>query len=405
MRHPGYRKFLVTYVVAMMADNIEHVISYWVIFQKFHSPALGGFAVVSHWLPYLLFSVPVGALNDRFDSRRLIQIGMLLFIVASAGWGYFFVTDSLEMWHAMVLLVIHGCAGVLWQPSSQILLHDIVNPTELQSAVRLLASGRYLGVLFGPAVGGVLLLQAGPAHGILLNTVFYLPALLWLWKAPYGAKFRAAAAAVPRRAVRGFADVVQTLRDISGFAPIAAMTTLAGAASFFIGGSYQAQMPNFAHDLGHGDPGTAYSMLLAADAAGALLAGVLLESASLLKPNPRTALVLCIVWCVSLTGFALAGNYVLALVMLFLAGFFELSFSSMAQAIVQIDAPAAIRGRVIGLFNMAALGLRTFSGIMIGVIGGLVGVHYSLAGSALLMLAVVLWLLVRHRANAARATP
>ena len=41
----------------MMADNIEHVISYWVAFEKFQSPTLGGFAVISHWLPFLLFSV------------------------------------------------------------------------------------------------------------------------------------------------------------------------------------------------------------------------------------------------------------------------------------------------------------------------------------------------------------
>ena len=99
-------------MLTMMADNIEHVISYWLMFQKFHSAALGGFAVVSHWLPYLLFSVAVGALNDRVDSRRLIQLGALLFMLASLGWGYFFVTDTLRIWHAMVLLVLHGCAGV-----------------------------------------------------------------------------------------------------------------------------------------------------------------------------------------------------------------------------------------------------------------------------------------------------
>jgi hypothetical protein len=72
----------------MMADNIEHVISYWVVFQKFHSPALAGFAVLSHWLPFLLFSVASGVLADRFDPRRLIQCGMGLFILASLGWGY-----------------------------------------------------------------------------------------------------------------------------------------------------------------------------------------------------------------------------------------------------------------------------------------------------------------------------
>src|SRR5262249_58737669 len=58
LRHVGFRALFITSVLAMMADNIEHVISYWVMFRKFQSPALAGFAVASHWLPFLLFSVP-----------------------------------------------------------------------------------------------------------------------------------------------------------------------------------------------------------------------------------------------------------------------------------------------------------------------------------------------------------
>ena len=317
-----------TYVVAMMADNIEHVISYWM------------------------------------------------------------------MWHAMVLLVIHGLAGVLWQTASQLLLHDIVPANELQSAVRLNATARYLGILVGPAVGGLMMLTLTPSHGILLNTVFYLPSLLWLWKAPYGPRFRHGAPP-PRRAVRGLADITQTIRDISQQPVIVTMILLAGAASFFIGGSYQAQMPGFAQDLGHGDPGVAYSMLLAADAAGALLAGFILESSGLLRAKPRTALILAIIWCLALAGFAKSTNYPMALTLLFTAGFFELSFSSMTQTLVQMNAPTDIRGRVIGLFNMSALGLRTFSGVTVGLMGTLVGVHNSLAGSALVLLALTVWLLTR----------
>lgn len=401
MRHPGYRMHFTTYVLAMMADNIEHVISYWMMFQKFQSPALGGFAVVSHWLPFLVFSVPVGALADRADPRRIIQAGMLLFITASLGWAYFFITDTLQMWQAMVLLVVHGCAGVLWQTASQLILHDIVPTEQLQSAVRMNATARYLGVLVGPAVGGVLLLQLGAAHGMLVNTLFYLPLLLWLWKAPYGPKFRHGKPP-PKRAVRGFADITATIRDIASLPIIVSMVLLAGAASFFIGGAYQAQMPNFAHDLGHGDAGVAYSMLLAADAAGALIAGFILESTGWLKPSSRTALLLAIIWCVALASFALASSYALALGLLFVAGFFELSFSSMAQTMVQMNAPAEMRGRVIGLFNMSALGLRTFSGVTVGLAGAVVGVHASLAGSALLLLAVVTWLLYRGRRLALR---
>jgi len=402
MRNPGYRMHFTTFVLAMMADNIEHVISYWMAFQKFHSPALGGFAVVSHWLPYLLFSVPAGALADRGDPRRIIQAGMLLFMLASLGWGYFFVTDSLQMWHAMTLLVIHGFAGVLWQTSSQLLLHDIVPIAQLQSAVRLNATARYLGILVGPAVGGLIMLTLGPSHGIFLNAAFYLPLVLWLWKAPYGPRFRPAGQAPMQRAVRGLADIVQTIRDISGSPMIVSMTLLAGAASFFVGNSYHAQMPSFAHDLGHGDPGVSYSMLLAADASGALLAGYLLERLGLLKSTPRTALLLAMAWGVALAGFALARSYPLALLLLFAAGFLELSFNSMAQALVQIHAVAAIRGRVIGLYNMSALGMRSFSGFTVGLAGSVVGVHTSLAVSALALLLFVGGMTVTLRA--ARAT-
>ena len=124
----GYRTFLITLLLTMMADNVEHVVSYWVAFQQFQSEALGGFAVVSHWLPFLVFSVPVGALNDRFDSRRLIQAGMGLFILVSVGWGLLFLAGTLTIPAAMALLVLHGCAGVLWMTSSQVLLYDIVGP-------------------------------------------------------------------------------------------------------------------------------------------------------------------------------------------------------------------------------------------------------------------------------------
>ena len=403
LRHPGYRAYFTGSALAMMADSIEHVISYWIIFQKFHSPALGGFAILSHWLPFLFFSVWSGALADRFDPRRLIQLGMGLFMVASLGWGVLILTDTLEMWHAVVLLVVHGFAGVFWHPSGQVLIHDIVGAANLQSAVRLAATSRYLGLLFGPAVGGALLIALGPAHGILVNTLIYLPFVLWLWKAPYGPRFRKGTPA-PVRAVRGLADIVSTVRTVARNRGLASMILLAGLTSLFVGNGYQPQMPEFAHDLGHGDADLSYSMLhgdadlsysmlLAADAAGALFAGVILESRGLLQARPRTAFVLAMLWCLAITGFAMCRNYPLALALLFAVGFLELSFNAMAQTLVQLRAPESERGRVIGLYILSALGMRAFSGVTIGVVGGLIGIHWSLALSALALLATLTTLL------------
>ena len=392
LRIPGFRAFLVTFFLTMMADNVEHVVSYWVAFQKFHSSALGGFAVVAHWLPYLVFSVPVGALNDRLDSRRLIQIGATLFMLVSLGWGYFFVTDTLQLWHAMVLLVLHGCAGVFWLTSSQVLLYDVVGASSIASAVRLNATVRYLGMLVGPGVGSVIMRTMSPPQGMFLNAAFYLPLLVWLVRAPYGPKFRKDA--LPARAVRGIADIQEALRDVRAIPVLVSMIVLAGGASFFIGNSYQAQMPSFATDLGHADPGAAYTALLGADAAGALVAGLLLESGrGLFRAGSSAALRLALFWAGALCAFALTRSYPLALVFLFAAGFFELSFSSMTQTIVQLHAPAQMRGRVLGLFNMSSSGLRTFSGITVGLAATLTTVHASLAVAATCFMLIVLALL------------
>ena len=391
-----FRIYVLGGTAAMMADNIEHVISYKVMYDKFHSPALAGFAVISHWVPYLFLAGFTGALADRFDVRRLIQVGMLLFIGVSVSWGIMFATDSVTLWAAMLLLIVHGLAGVIWMPAAQVLIHQIVGPAQLPSAVRLNATGRYLGFLVGPLLGAGLLLGLGPARGIFVNALIYTPLLIWLVSAPYGAA--AKEERVARPAVRGFTDITSTMAVVSRSPVLLSMTVLVGAASFFVGNAYQAQMPELASDLHHGRPDFTYGLLLGADAAGGLLGGLILETRGWLRPEPRTAFVLAMVWAAALFGFARAHAYPLALALLFVAGFVELAFNSMAQALVQINAPNEIRGRVIGVFSMSANGLRTFSGLSVGLLGARIGIHNSLAYSAAALLAVyALVLAMRYR--------
>src|ERR671922_675147 len=108
LRQPVFRAYFAGAASLMMADSIEHVISYWIMYEKFQSPALGGFAVISHWVPFLFLSIWSGGLADRYDPRRLIQIGMAVFMAVSIAWGLLFLFDVLEMWHAAALLIFHG---------------------------------------------------------------------------------------------------------------------------------------------------------------------------------------------------------------------------------------------------------------------------------------------------------
>ena len=396
LRHPGARVYLIGSCLAMMGDSIEHVISYWIMWEKFQSPELGGFAIISHWLPFLLFSFWSGALADRFDPRRIIQIGMALFMLASLGWGYFFVTDSLEKWHAVVLLSIHGIAGVLWNPAAQLFVHDMVGGQQLQSAIRMMSSARMLGFLMGPAIGGGLMLAFGPAIGILVNVLIYVPLALWLWKAPYGPKFRSPEEAAPKRqrAVKSFVDVVAAIKEISTVPVVFSMTMLAGVAAMIVGNAHQAQMPEFAYDFGFSDTSIRYAILLAAAATGAFTAGVVLESKSLLPAKVNTAFVLALIWCLAIGGFAVTTNYYLAVALLFFAGFVDLAFNAMTRTLAQIHAPPDLRGRAIGLYNVGSLGMRTFSGITVGIGGGYIGIHWSLGISVVILFFAIMALFV-----------
>jgi MFS family permease len=390
LHHPGFRAYFVTTALAMAADQVEHVISYWVLFEKFQSPALAGFAVLTHWLPFLFFSVYFGAMADRFDSRRVIQVAMLMYMSVSFAWAVLLYTDTLEVWHAMVLLVIHGLAGVLWGPASQVLIHDIVGRENLVSAVRLNATGRQLGSFLGPAIGGGLMLLIGPEAGLIVNVLIYLPLTWWLWRAPYGAEQRRAAA--PAHSA-SFADAVKVLREVAGNRTIVSMIVLGGVTSLLVGNAFIAQMPEYAHDLGTEKADFSYAVLLGANAAGAFIGGMILESRGILRSTPMTAIVLTVLWCLSIAGFAAATNYHLAVALMFVAGFLHLAYSSMAQALVQLESPSHLRGRLIGLYQMSNSGLRAFSGVSVGILGSLIGIHWSLALSTLALLAITFGLL------------
>jgi len=379
LRNKDCRPYLFGAALAMMADNIEHVITYWVLWQKFHSPALAGFEVVSHWVPFLLFSVYFGSLADRFDCRRVIQAAQLLFMAVSVGWGVLFVTNSLQIWEACVLLVLHGMAGSLWGPGEQLMLHDFVGTAELPSAVRLNATFRSLGVLFGPVVGSALLLGLGPEAGIFVNVAFYLPLTLFLFRTKFTGHTRDGGIA---RARVGLLDSVRILRQVAADHTLVSMIILAGLASFFVGASLQATMPNFADDLGARSAGWTYGVLLFANGAGGVVGGILLEATGRIKPNVKAAVVSTGIFGLTSMFFAITTSLPLAVLLLLAGGVANLASMSIGQTVVQLLAPPAERGRVIGVYNLSANGLRAGSGFTVGFLGAKLGVHWSLGMSA-----------------------
>jgi predicted MFS family arabinose efflux permease len=337
-----------------------------------------------------------GPLADRFDCRRLVQTSQVLFMTASITWGLLILTGTLEVWHACVILAIHGMAGVIGGPAGQLMIHDIVGRDDLQSAVRLSSTARQVGQLVGPALGGGLLIAFGPGLGLIANALVYVPFSLWLIRIPYTGHLRAAGES--RRGL-GLLDTVDVLRSVSGNAAVMSMVTLVGLAALLVGPAIQVQLPEFASDLGDASAGLKYSALQTAHAGGAVLGGLLLEWGGILRPSPMTAIVLAAFWCMGVVLFAAAPVYPIALIALLFVGFFRIAYGSMAQALVQLAAPPNIRGRVVGLFSAAQFGLQTGSGITVGVLGSMLGAHWSLGISGGVLFVAILVLIAYVRGN------
>ena len=390
--HRDYRNYFLVALVGITAESIEHVASYWVIYESFHSPTLGGFAVISHWVPFLVFSVYAGALADRFDCRKLIQIAQGLLMLASLTWGLLFLTGTLRGWHAAALLMLHGLAGVLVSPPIQLIVYDIVGPEHLASAIRLNAISRYVSMLIGPAVGGAIMLALGPGVALLLNVLLYLPLTLYLFRMPYTG--HQGLDGSPRQARLGLAEAGRLLAEVRSEPRIIRMILLAGATSFFVGTAFQAQMPEYAHHHGSEEADVWYSVLFGANAAGAVIGAIVLETVAVLQGGVRGAIVCAAIWGAVMAIFPFVHGYAAAVALLVLAGVFNIAFTSMAQAVVQILAPPGLRGRVVGLFNTSMMGLRAGSGLTVGVLGAVIGVELSLTLSAVAVVLVALGLLV-----------
>ena len=379
LRARWYKSYLTGGSLLMAGDNAEHAITYLAMWQLFESPLLAGFAVVSHWLPHLLFSIPFGDLADRFDCRRIIQISCGLFVAASVTWGVLLFTETLQPWHSVVLLLVHGFASALWHPANQVMLYDMVGESHLPSAVRLMATGLSLGQLVGPAVGAVLLFTIGPAWGMFANALFYLPFLIHLTLSPFDGHQRRASGVIPRVRLR---ELFETIRELPRYPNILLVIALQGAVGLLIGVALMPLLPEFGELLGQVESGLGYGLLLVAMSVGAVSGGLLLESVGRLRATPLVSAVSELVFAASILGFALSRVFPLSLALLVVAGAASIVSLSTSQTVVQLQAPAEQRGRFIGAFNTTNMGFRVGSGVLVAILGALVGIPAAVALAA-----------------------
>jgi predicted MFS family arabinose efflux permease len=137
-------------------------------------------------------------------------------------------------------------------------------------------------------------------------------------------------------------------------------------------------MPLFADQVLHvGARG--FGFLLASMGLGSLTGALTLAFFPRLGIDPRRQLWMAAIWVAALLEFSLSRVFAMSLVTLFVAGYCQISFVAAANNRIQTITPDHLRGRVMGLYAQALIGVGPVGATQAGALSSLLGAPWAMA--------------------------
>jgi predicted MFS family arabinose efflux permease len=183
-------------VVSTLGSMTTHVIYPLLILALTDSPAAAGIAGALRFVPYVVFGLPVGALIDRWDRRRVMVISDLGRALAVASIPLAMAFDALTLTHVYLVCFVEGSLFVFFNIAEVAALPRVVPRAQLPEATALNEAGFGVAGIVGPSLGTVLYQSFGRAVPFVADAITYLVSLASLLAIK--ARFEPAAATAKR---------------------------------------------------------------------------------------------------------------------------------------------------------------------------------------------------------------
>jgi MFS family permease len=368
LRHRNYRLYWFGQLFSVLAQNMEAVAQSWLVLEMTNSPLLLGLTGLTFSVPTIALTLLGGAVADRTDRKRIMiysQIGSVVMFLSLA---VLVITERVELWQVMTLAFFSGCVKAFDRPSRMALLPQMVPKHDIPNAVAVGGTIWQLNKLVGPALAGMLiyLIGIGPTY-LFCCAASGIAILLWLGIRLDGQRIIASAGGLLQNMLEG----LHFIRKNEIYYTFIGMTFF----NSVFGMSYLILMPVFARDiLLVGSEG--FGFLQSAGGAGALC-GVLLV-AYFGQARGKQAIGGALVFGTLLIVFAYSNSYALSLAMACLLGMASQFYMTTIHAILQVNLPDQLRGRVMGIHGLA-WELMPVGGMIGGVIAEVSGAPSAVA--------------------------
>jgi MFS family permease len=358
----------------------------WEVYALHRSALDLGWIGLAEFVPLFVLALPAGQLADRAP-RRLIFAGALL-LSAAVGVGLALVTaaGATSVWAYLALAAGAGTAMALGWPAARAMPPTLVSLELLPNAMTLRAVASQLGMVIGPAVGGVL-------YGVSPVLVYLLAAgccvvasacVLAMHPAPPADVTRTEGAgthtATPQSVLEGLRFVRRT-QVLLGAILLDLLAVLFGGAV--------ALLPVFARsilDVG----ATGLGVLRAAPAVGALLGAIYITRHPIRRRAGRTLLIAVGVYGASIVVFGLSRVFVISLIALVVGGFVDLYSMNIRSTTVALASPDRLRGRVNAVEMVFISASNQLGAFESGVAAFLVGTVPAVVGGGIMTIVIAM---------------
>lgn len=377
----NYRLYFVGQLISQTGNWMQRVAQAWLVLDLSGSPLALGTVAALQFLPILALSLLGGVLADRTSKRTYLLVTQSCQMVLAFLLGGLAVSGLVQLWHVYLVAALNGIAIALDQPARRALPSELVPREQVPSAVALGSTLFNSARVLGPALGGVTIVALGAGGCFLLNGASYLAVLAALAMLRPSEFY-----AVPAPARGSMLRQVGEGLHYSWRTPGVAFTLLLLGTLGTFGYNFSVVLPLLARytlEVGAIGFGALNSALGLGSVAGSLLA------ASQSSVSHRLVAAAAAVFSLLLALVALSTWYELTLGLLFLQGLSGVLFSASANTTIQLLVPDALRGRVMGLYNVLFLGGTPIGSALTGALAEGWSVQVALFANACVCLAGV----------------
>ncbi len=341
----NYRLFVLGQLVSLVGTWTQSVAQAWLVYRLTGSAFWLGVATFCQQAPVFLLATFGGLVADRHRRRTNLVTTQSSAMVLAFLLGALTLSGRVRVEHVLALATLLGVVNAVDGPTRQSFVIDMVGRESLASAVAFNASLATGAAVLGPAIAGVAIAAFGEGWCFVVNGASFVAVIAGLvamrgLPAPAIGRTRES---MRVRVLAGF-RFAATEQRVRALLALLALTALMGIPSATL-------MPVFASTVLHGDAKT-LGGLMGAQGGGALVAGLILASRRSTGGTYRWIGGACGTLGVMLVLFALSRVLWLSLAISVLLGATTLIQVSATNALMQVLAPDALRGRVMAICAM-----------------------------------------------------